>query len=238
VFAGGQAFDAGRADLSEVAMWTVGVMLDTHVVGERLEHLLELTAAGFGHSAFEEGAKGLIILSGIREVQAGENPTDRGIDGDGVSCEGLLDDGREDVVGPEGLELLEGLDGLLLRLFQEGVEGEAVGPLEDLTEKSTDALGAGGRIGELEEDGLDLGDGADADLIPVEELGLQTREHGLRAIESRALVADPEDDSLQHGRAIGSRLDLVALAEQVVDVVQEVGLAGCGHIGFLCAGEG
>ena len=101
---------AGRADLPELAARAVGLALDAGVVGELLDQVDELDAAVLGHGAFEHGAEGGDVGLGLGDAEPLEDAAGRGVDGDRVAAEGLLDHGGRDVVGRERLVLLEDLE--------------------------------------------------------------------------------------------------------------------------------
>ena len=126
-----------------------------------------------------------------------EGAAGRGVDGDRVAAEGLLDHGGQDVVGRERLVLLERLERLLERLLGQRLEVEAVGLLEELAEEPADPLGPPLGVGQAGQDALDLLERADADLVPVEELVLEPREGLVGLLAGRLLVADPVDDRLE-----------------------------------------
>ncbi len=69
------------------------------------------------------------------------------IDRDRVPAKRVLDHRRRDVIRFERIVSPQDLERFLERLLGQRVESEPVGPIEELPEKSADALGPGLRVG-------------------------------------------------------------------------------------------
>ena len=145
-----------RADLAELATGAVRLALHARVVGEVFDQVEELGAAVLGDGPLQHRTEGRDV--GLGDPQPLQGAVRGLVDRDRVAAERLLDDGGRDVVGREGVVGLEDLEGFLERLLGQRVEGEAVGPVEELAEEPADALGPRLGLGNAGQALLDLVD--------------------------------------------------------------------------------